>query len=135
MFEGKSCSHGRAFTSKVRDIMEVVIALNVRRNQLEVPIFAFRVRRSSELHGWYRPRSEGIPHDGWKCVLHLLHCEIPVVMKRSRTLEMVSNLHRKILALNVRRDGPQPSIFVRSFNAITRKRIEEVCPLFAHVVQ
>src|SRR6266496_1613636 len=31
-------------------------------------------------------------------------------MKRSRTLEMVSNLQGKFFALKVRRDGPQPSI-------------------------
>jgi hypothetical protein len=32
---------------------------------------------------------------------------------------MVSNIQRKKFALNVRRDGPQPSIFVRSFSPIT----------------
>jgi len=32
---------------------------------------------------------------------------------------MSSNIQRKKIALNVRRDGPQPSIFVRSFGAIT----------------
>jgi hypothetical protein len=38
----------------------------------------------------------------------------PVVMKRSRTLKIVPNLHPQKIALKVRRDGPQPSIFVRS---------------------
>lgn len=37
---------------------------------------------------------------------------------------MMSNIQRKKFALNVRRDGPQPSIFVRSFGAIT----SEACP-------
>ena len=32
---------------------------------------------------------------------------------------MMSNIQRKKIALNVRRDGLQPSIFVRSFGAIT----------------
>jgi hypothetical protein len=32
---------------------------------------------------------------------------------------MSSNIERKKIALNVRSDGPQPSIFVRSFSAIT----------------
>ncbi len=32
---------------------------------------------------------------------------------------MMSNIQRKFFALNVRRDGLQPSIFVRSFGAIT----------------
>ncbi len=34
-------------------------------------------------------------------------------MKRSPTLEMVSEIERKFFALNVRRDGPKTSIFVR----------------------
>jgi hypothetical protein len=34
-------------------------------------------------------------------------------------LEIVSNLHPQKIALKVRRDGLQPSIFVRSFSAIT----------------
>ena len=42
-------------------------------------------------------------------------------MKRSRILEIVSNIQRKKFVLNVRRDGPQPSIFVRSFSQITSK--------------
>ena len=40
-------------------------------------------------------------------------------MKRSRALEMMSNLQRKKFALKVRRDGPQSSIFVRSFRSFT----------------
>ena len=40
-------------------------------------------------------------------------------MKRSRTLEIVSNLHPQKIGLKVRRKGPQPSIFVRSFSPIT----------------
>ncbi len=35
-------------------------------------------------------------------------------------VEMVSNIQPNFFALNVRRDGPQPSIFVRSFSAITK---------------
>src|SRR6266700_5305228 len=42
-------------------------------------------------------------------------------MKRSWTLEMASNIEHKKFALNVRRDGPQPSIFVRRFSAITNR--------------
>jgi hypothetical protein len=34
-------------------------------------------------------------------------------------MEIVSNFHRKKFALKVRRYGPQPSIFVRLFSAIT----------------
>jgi hypothetical protein len=37
---------------------------------------------------------------------------------------MMSNIQRKKFALNVRRDGLQPSIFVRSFGAITTTHLE-----------
>jgi len=40
-------------------------------------------------------------------------------MKRSWALEMMSNIQRKKFALNFRRDGPQPSILVRSFRSFT----------------
>ena len=45
-------------------------------------------------------------------------------MKRSWALEMMSNIQRKKFALNVRRDGPQPSIFVRSFRSFTIRRVD-----------
>src|SRR6266851_2275836 len=41
-------------------------------------------------------------------------------MKHILRLPTKSNLHPQKIALKVRRDGPQPSIFVRSFSAITR---------------
>jgi len=34
----------------------------------------------------------------------------------------MSNIQRKKFALNVRRDGPQPSIFVRSFRSFTTSK-------------
>jgi len=37
----------------------------------------------------------------------------------SQTMEIVSNFQHKKIGLNVRRNGPQPSIFVRSFSPIT----------------
>ena len=37
----------------------------------------------------------------------------------SQNVEIVSNFQRKKIALKVRRDGPQPSIFVRSFRSFT----------------
>ena len=43
---------------------------------------------------------------------------------------MVSNLHLQKIALKVRRDGPQPSIFVRSFSAITIDAIA-LSPVFS----
>src|SRR5260221_4547534 len=36
-----------------------------------------------------------------------------------QSVEVVSNIQPNFFALNVRRDDPQPSIFVRSFSAIT----------------
>ena len=41
--------------------------------------------------------------------------------KMSQKMEIMSNIQRKFFALNVRRDGPQPSIFVRRFSQITSK--------------
>jgi hypothetical protein len=37
----------------------------------------------------------------------------------SQNVEIVSNIERKKFALNVRRDGYQPSIFVRTFRSFT----------------
>ena len=37
----------------------------------------------------------------------------------SQRVEMVSNIQPKKIGLNVRRKGPQPWIFVRSFSQIT----------------
>jgi len=39
--------------------------------------------------------------------------------KMSQKMEIMSNIERKKFALNVRRNGPQPSIFVRTLSAIT----------------
>ena len=37
----------------------------------------------------------------------------------SQNVEMVSNFQQKKFGLNVRRNGPQPSVFVRTFSPIT----------------
>jgi hypothetical protein len=37
---------------------------------------------------------------------------------------MVSNLQRKKIALNVRRDGPQPRILVRTFRSFTNWTVQ-----------
>ncbi len=41
----------------------------------------------------------------------------------SQNVEIVSNFQQKKFALKVRRNGPQPSIFVRTFSAITRSSV------------
>ena len=41
--------------------------------------------------------------------------------KMSQKMETLSNFQQKKFALKVRRDGPQPSVFVRSFSAITNR--------------
>ena len=43
-------------------------------------------------------------------------------------MEIMSNIQHKKFAMNVRRDGPQPSVFVRSFSAITTSSKPSVCP-------
>ena len=48
----------------------------------------------------------------------------------SQNVEIVSNIHPKKFGVNVRRNGPQPGIFVRRFSAITiSPGMSEVCPL------
>jgi hypothetical protein len=117
------CSCLRAKSAKVSGHLptsaDLVIALKVRRNQPEASNFAFEVRSIQKPHGWSRFWSRGFDvRDENLC--HLFSTEkCPVVVKRSWTLEIVSNLHLQKIALKVRRDGPQPSIFVRSFSAIT----------------
>ena len=39
--------------------------------------------------------------------------KIICTIQMSQSVEMVSNIHHKTFALNVRRNSPQPSIFVR----------------------
>src|SRR5713101_4801340 len=43
-----------------------------------------------------------------------------VIRKRGRQVEVVSKFHPKFFGLNVRRNGPPPSICVRSFSPITK---------------
>ena len=97
----------------------MVNALKVRRNQPEASNFAFKVRSIQKPHGWSRFWSRGFGvRDEHLC--HLFSPEkCPVVVKRSRTLEMVSNLHLQKIALKVRRDGPQPRILGRTFSLFT----------------
>ena len=104
------------FTTVVRRLINDV---KVRRNQPEGSNVAFKVRSIQKPHGWSRFWSRGF--DGRdENLCHLSSPEkCPVVMKRSQILEIVSNLHLQKIALKVRRDGPQPSIFVRSFSQIT----------------
>ena len=40
-------------------------------------------------------------------------------MQMSQRVEMASNIQPKIIGLNVRRNGSQPSVFVRTFSPIT----------------
>jgi len=42
-------------------------------------------------------------------------------LKMSQNVEIVSNIQRKFFALNVRHNGPQPSIFVRTFRSFTSR--------------
>src|SRR5712691_1467791 len=100
----------------------VVNDLKVRPNQPEGSNFAFKVRSRQKPHGWIRSWSRGFDvRDENLC--HLFSPEkCPVVMKRSRTLEMVSNLQRNTFDLKVRHRGSQSSIFVRTFRSFTTRR-------------
>ncbi len=70
---------------------------------------------------WVKPLLEqGRRWERCKPVLLLIREKYPVVKKRSRKLEMVSNLQLQKIALKVRRDGSQASIFVRTFRSFTK---------------
>src|SRR5947209_1248094 len=51
-----------------------------------------------------------------------LTCKIICSYEMCSRLEIASNIERKKIGLNVRRNGPQPSISVRSFSPITSWR-------------
>ena len=46
--------------------------------------------------------------------------------KMSQKMEIMSNFQPKKIGLKVRRNGPQPSIFVRSVSPITSMKLPEV---------
>ena len=53
----------------------------------------------------------------------------------SQRVEMASNIQPKKIGLNVRRDGPQPSSFVRSFSPITTKTfLHPIARFTAHLI-
>ncbi len=73
---------------------------------------------------WVKPLLEqGRRWERCKPVLLLIREKYPVVKKRSRKLEMVSNLQLQKIALKVRRDGSQASIFVRTFRSFTISQV------------
>ncbi len=103
---------------------EVVIWLNVRRNLPQSSNFWLNVRSSNELSRLYCPGS-----GRYEAMSGNLYCvfsteKYSVIRKRGRQVEVVSNIQPKFFGLNVRRYGPQPSIFVRSFSQITKKAIK-----------
>src|SRR5258708_31686899 len=52
--------------------------------------------------------------------------------KTSLRLEVASNIHPNFAGVNVRRYGPQPSIFVRSFSPITNIRAIRTTNVSSH---
>jgi hypothetical protein len=101
----------------------VVIGLKVRRNQPQGSYFGLKVRSSNELSSLYCSGSGRCEaRDGnLSCIFSTEKC--PVIRKRGRQVEVVSNLHPNFFGLKVRHDGPQPSVFVRSFSPITTKKL------------
>jgi hypothetical protein len=101
---------------------KVVIWLNVRRNLPQSSNFWLNVRSSNKLSRLYCPGG-----GRYETMSGNLYCvfsteKYSVIRKRGRQVEVLSNIHPKKLGVNVRRYGPQPSIFVRSFSQITRRR-------------
>ena len=119
--QGK-CAGLRAKSAHISSHLPTMLLVNdlkVRPNQPEGSNFAFKVRSRQKPHGWSRFWSRGFDvRDENLC--HLFSPEkCPVVMKRSRTLEMVSNLQRNTFDLKVRHRDSQSSIFVRTLRSFT----------------
>jgi hypothetical protein len=54
-----------------------------------------------------------MPSNKWKSLLHLLCGKIVFSYEVHLNVEIASNIQDKFFALNVRRNSPQPSVFVR----------------------
>ena len=97
----------------------MVIWLNVRRNLPQSSNFWLNVRSSNKLTRLYCPGS-----GRYEAMSGNLYCvfsteKYSVMRKRGRQVEVMSNIHPQFFGVNVRRSGPQPSLFVRSFSQIT----------------
>src|SRR5258706_11124824 len=97
----------------------MVIGLNVRRNQPQSSNCGLNVRSSNGPSSWHCSGSRR-----YEAMNGNLYCifsaeKYSVIRKRGRQVEVVSKFHPNFFGLNVRRDGPQPSICVRSFGPIT----------------
>jgi hypothetical protein len=100
---------------------KMVIGLNVRRNQPQSSNVGLKVRSSNEPSRLYCSGS-----GRYEAMNGNLYCVFStekyfVIRKRGRQVEVVSKFHPNFFGLNVRRNGPPPSICVRSFSPITRK--------------
>jgi len=109
----------RTFTLFTTSYTLLVIWLNVRRNLPQSSNFWLNVRSSNELSRLYCPGS-----GRYEAMSGNLYCvfsteKYSVIRKRGRQVEVMSNIHPKFFGVNVRRYGPQPSIFIRSFSQIT----------------
>jgi hypothetical protein len=121
-FEGKIRSLFGSFTT------HLVIGLNVRRNQPQSSNVGLNVRSSTELSRLYcsGSRRDEAMNGNLSCIFSTE--KYAVIKKRGRLMEITSKFHPEIFGLNVRRYGPQPSSFVRSFSQITT--ISEMNPNF-----
>ena len=98
------------------------IGPNLRRNQPQGSNVGLNVRSSNEPSRLYCSGS-----GRYKAMNGNLYCifsteKYSVIRKRGRQVEVVSKFHPEFFGLNVRRNGPPPSICVRSFSPITSKQ-------------
>ena len=99
----------------------LVIGLKVRRNQPQGSNCGLKVRSSNKPSSLYCSGS-----GRYKAMNGNLECifsteKYAVIRKRGRQVEVVSKFHPKFFGLKVRRNGPPPSIYVRSFSPITTR--------------
>src|SRR5260221_6489793 len=114
------CIIGPPFSSFTKwSMIVLVIWLNVRRNLPQSSNFWLNVRSSNELSRLYCPGSGRYEAMSESLYGFFSTEKYSVIRKRGRQVEVMSNIHPKRFGVNVRRYGPQPSIFVRSFSQIT----------------
>ena len=112
----KICPPLSEFTTRARFL---VIGLNVRRNQPQSSIFRLNVRSRNEPSSLYCSGSGRCEASDGNLSCIFSTEKYPVIRKRGRQVKVVSNIHPNFLGLNVRRNGPQPSICVRTLSPIT----------------
>src|SRR6266566_2539251 len=95
------------------------IDLNVRRNQPQCSNFALNIRTRQSHCGSCRSKGGRCRGTNGNSSYIFSAEKCTFIIKYSKAWKWCRTFSPNFFALNVRRDGPQPRIFVRSFSAIT----------------